>query len=63
MHKTRYISDISFMGIEYIIAFLKEVFHTPNDGLRVKIAVEALLEAKTSILILQNHEFIKQPMS
>lgn len=37
------------MGIEYIITLLKEVFHTPNDGLRIEITIETLIEASFEI--------------
>ena len=41
--------QISFMGINYIIALLKEELHTPDDGLRVEIAVESFIEASLEV--------------
>ena len=41
--------QISFMGIDYIIALLKEEFQTSNDGLRVEIAVESFIEASLEV--------------
>ena len=37
------------MGIDYIITFLKEEFHTSDDGLRVEIAIESFIEAGLEI--------------
>ena len=41
--------QISFMGIDYIIALLKEELHTPDDGLRVEVAIETLIEASLEV--------------
>ena len=41
--------QISFMGIDYIIALLKEELHTSYDGLRVEIAIEALIETSLEV--------------
>ena len=41
--------QISFMGIDYIIALLKEELHTSYDGLRVEIAIETIIEASFEI--------------
>ena len=41
--------QISFMGIDYIIAFLKEELHTSYDGLRIEIAVESFIEASLEV--------------
>ena len=41
--------QISFMGIDCQIALLKEGFHTSDDGLRVEVAIETLIEASLEV--------------
>lgn len=41
--------QISFMGIDYIIALLKEELHTSYDGLRIEVAVESFIEASLEV--------------
>ena len=41
--------QISFINIDYIIAFLKEEFHTSDDGLRIEVTVESFIEASLEV--------------
>ena len=47
--------QISFMGIDYIIALLKEELHTSYDGLRIEVAVESFIEASLKVEEEQHH--------
>ena len=41
--------QISFMGINYIIALLKEELHTPDDGLRIEVTIKPLVETSFEV--------------
>ena len=42
-------SQISFIGFNSQIALLNEEFHTSDDGLRVEVVIETLLEVRPEV--------------
>lgn len=42
-------AQISLISIDCQIALLKEGFHTSDDGLRVEVAIETLIEASLEV--------------
>ena len=44
-----HMSQISFIGFNSQISLLNEEFHTSDDGLRVEVVIETLLEVRPEV--------------